>query len=144
MQHQEFEPPEALRDAIRCFWYNTGDFGKQQTSFEVAPDGYAEIIFHFGSGCSIMRNESLHPLPSPFMMGLLNQPVVFYTKERLEIIGIRCYPWTVFDLLGLTSGKDGLRIFEHPIARLHAILDEYIVAGKVREAIAHIMKYFAR
>jgi hypothetical protein len=36
------------------------------------PDGYAEIIFSFGS---VMRDGVA--LPSPFMMGLLNQPVVF-------------------------------------------------------------------
>ena len=53
MQHQEFEPPEELRDTIKCFWYNRKDFGEVQSSFEVQPDGYAEIIFHFGSACSI-------------------------------------------------------------------------------------------
>src|SRR4051812_7595496 len=118
MRHQEFEPPEALRDTIKCFWYNEGDFGEQLSGFKVQPDGYAEIIFYFGSIFSASYNEGLQPLPSPFMMGLLDQPVVFYTKNRLEIIGIRCFPWTVFDLLGLPSGKNGVRIFEHPIARL--------------------------
>ena len=118
MQHQEFEPPEELRDTIKCFWYNKRDFGELPSGFEILPDGYAEIIFHFGSACSISYNGDLLPLPSPFMMGLLNQPALLYAKNRLEIIGIRCFPWTVFDLLGLPSGKDGVRIFEHPIARL--------------------------
>src|SRR6218665_825821 len=104
--HQEFEPPEALRDTISCFWYTSMNFGEQESRFEVVPDGYAEIIFHFGTFCSIYRNEVLQPLPSPFMVGLLNRPVLFYTRARLEIIGVRCYPWTVFDLLGLPSGKD--------------------------------------
>src|SRR6202012_5174041 len=84
MQHQEFEAPEELRDTIKCFWYNIRDFGEQESGFEVLPDGYAEIIFHFGSGCSISYNGGLQPLPSPFMMGLLDQPVVFYAKNRLE------------------------------------------------------------
>src|ERR1700689_3387295 len=118
MLHQEFESPEELRDSIKCFWYNRRDSGEQQSAFEVMPDGYAEIIFHFGSPINLSQNGALRPLPSPFMMGLLNQPAVFYTKNRLEIIGIRCFPWTVFDLLGLPSGKDAVRIFEHPIARL--------------------------
>ena len=47
MQHQEYEPPEALQDTIKCFWYNKIDFGEELSSFEVVPDGYAEIIFHF-------------------------------------------------------------------------------------------------
>jgi AraC-like DNA-binding protein len=142
MQHQEFEPPEELRDTIKCFWYNTRDYGEMQSSFAVQPDGYAEIIFHFGSGCSIATNGSLQPLPSPFMMGLLNQPVIFQAKNRLEIIGIRCFPWTVFDLLGLPSGKDGAHIFEHPIARLQSALNKCIEAGKIDEALAQVKQYF--
>jgi AraC-like DNA-binding protein len=142
MQHQEFEPPEELRDTIKCFWYDSRDFGERQSGFEVVPDGYAEIIFHFGSGCSISYNGSLQSLPSPFMIGLLNQPVHFYAKNRLEIIGIRCYPWTVFDLLGLSSGKDGVRVFEHPIAELQSVLNEWIKSGKIGEAVAHVKQYF--
>ncbi|HEX3935151.1 MAG TPA: DUF6597 domain-containing transcriptional factor, partial [Puia sp.] len=141
MQHQEFEPPEELRDTIKCFWYNSRDVG-EGSSFEVLPDGYAEIIFHFGSGCSISRNGSLRLLPSPFMIGLLNQPAVFYAKNHLEIIGIRCYPWTVFDLLGLPSGKDGIHIFEHPVARLQSTLNQLVQAKKIDEAITTVKKYF--
>jgi len=142
MQHQEFEPPEELRDAIKCFWYNRRESGEQQSSFEVVPDGYAEIIFHFGGDCSIAYNGDLQPLPSPFMMGLLNQPVHFYTKNRLEIIAIRCFPWTVFDLLGLQSGKDGAHIFEHPIAQLQPILNKWIQAGRIDEALVEVKQYF--
>jgi len=142
MQHQEFEPPEELRDTIKCFWYNSRDFGETESSFEVQPDGYAEIIFHFGDILSMVCNEGLRPLPSPFMMGLLNQPVLFHTENRLEIVGIRCFPWTVFDLLGLPSGKDGVRIFEHPIAQLQPTLNKWINAGKVAEALAEVKQYF--
>jgi len=142
MQHQEFEPPEELRDAIKCFWYDRRDFGEQQSSFEVLPDGYAEIIFYFGSACSISYNGSLQPLPSPFMVGLLNQPVLFYSKNHLEIIGVRCFPWTVFDLLGLPSGKDAVRIFEHPIAQLESTLNKWIQADRIDEAVAQVKQYF--
>ena len=142
MQHQEFEPPEELRDTIKCFWYNRRDFGELQSDFEVMPDGYAEIIFHFGGPLSVSYNGALQLLPSPFMMGLLNQPVLFHTKNRLEIIAIRCFPWTVFDLLGLPPGKDGVRIFEHPIAQLQPALNELIQAGKIDEAQAQVRQYF--
>ncbi len=141
MQHQEFEPPEALRDTIKCFWYDSRDVGALQTGFEVVPDGYAEIIFYSGSLCSIAYNGELQPLPSPFMMGLLDKPVHFYTQNRLEIIGIRCFAWTVFDLLKLQPGKDGVRILDHPIARLQPVLMEWLKAGKVHEAMAHVQEY---
>jgi AraC-like DNA-binding protein len=142
MHHQEFAPPEELRDAIKCFWHNVRDAEEAGSDFEVIPDGYAEIIFHFGSGCSIVHNDSLQPLPSPFMMGLLNQPVTFYTEGRLEIIAIRCFPWTVFDLLGLPSGKTGVHLFEHPIAQLQPVLNDLIAGGKIDEALSVIKHYF--
>lgn len=140
--HLELKPPEELQDAIKCFWYGKIDFGEQQSGFEVVPDGYAEIIFHFGTGCSILVNNVFQSLPSPFMIGLLNQPVHFYSKNSLEIIGVRCFPWTVFDLLGLPSDKGGVRVFEHPVARLQSALQAYITAGKKEEAIAQVQQYF--
>ncbi|WP_316804116.1 helix-turn-helix domain-containing protein [Pedobacter nototheniae] len=142
MQHQEFESPKELQDTIKCFWYNKRESGIVHSSFEVVPDGYAEIIFHFGNLYNISPTGDLQPLPSPFLMGLLNQPVIFYAKNCLEIIGIRCFPWTVFDLLGLPSGKDSVHIFEHPVAQLQPHLDKLIGMGMINEAIAYVRQYF--
>ena len=142
MQHQEVDPPEALRGTIKCFWYNRQEFGEQQSSFEVIPDGYVELIFYFGSALSISTTEGLQLLPSPFMIGLLNQPALFYTKNQLEVIGIRCFPWTVFDLLGLPSGKDRVRLLEHPIAQLQPTLAKWIQAGRVDKALEQVNQYF--
>ncbi len=78
MEHHEFEPPDELRDTIKCFWYNRGDFGEIPSGFEVVPDGYAEIIFHFGGDYSMSNNDIQQRLPSPFLMGLIHKPVNFY------------------------------------------------------------------
>ena len=142
MRHQEFEPPEELRDSIRCFWHNTRDLGGEESQFEVLPDGYAEIIFLLGSPCSVVSAGVLRPLPSPFLMGLLNQPVVFSAKHRLEILGVRCFPWAVLDLLGLPSGGSGVRTFEHPIAALQPGLRQHVLAGRVDEALFLMKQYF--
>ncbi|WP_324677424.1 helix-turn-helix domain-containing protein [Hymenobacter sp. GOD-10R] len=142
MQHQEVEPPEELRDTIKDFWHISRDFGERPTSFEVTPDGYAEIIFYFGSPCSMSTTDGLQLLPSPFLVGLLNQPVLFYAQNRLEIIGIKCFPWAVFELLDLPSSKGGVRIFEHPIAQLQATLATCIQVGNIAEALTQVMQYF--
>ncbi|MCS3869931.1 AraC-like DNA-binding protein [Chryseobacterium ginsenosidimutans] len=131
-----------LRDSIKCFWYNKSDFGESETDFEVIPDGYAEIIFHFGNGCSISHHGVLQQLPSPFIVGLLNQPVHFYTKQNFEIIAVRCFPWTVFDLLGLSSNKNSVHTFEHPIAELQPLLNNYIKNNNIKDAIDLVKQYF--
>ncbi|MES2268741.1 MAG: helix-turn-helix domain-containing protein [Bacteroidota bacterium] len=141
MHHTEFESPDGFQDAIKCLWYTKYDAGDDMTDFEVVPDGYAEIIFHFGSGCSVLKDGILQPLPSPFMMGLLNQPAYFYTKKVFSIIGIRCFPWAIFELLGLKPDKDGVRVFNHPIAGLQNPLTEYIAMGDIPGAIALVKQY---
>jgi AraC-like DNA-binding protein len=142
MMHREFEAPEELRDAIKCCWYFSRDFGEQESAFEIMPDGNAEIVFMFGNACNISIHGDLQPLPSPFIMGLLNQPIFLQTTGKFEVIGVRCYPWTVFDLLGLPSVKEGVDLFEHSIASLQPVLNEYIKAGKIDEALAHVIRYF--
>jgi len=144
--HQEFEVPEELKDTIKCFWYNKRNYGEQQSGFTVMPDGYAEIIFHFGSGCSISHHGTLQALPSPFIMGLLNQPALFYAQNQLEIIGIRCFPWAVFDLLGLSSEKteNGVHTFEHPVATLQTILNDLITQGKIEAVVSEVEQYFLK
>ena len=142
MQPHKVEPPEELRDAIKGFWYTRIDFGASPASFEILPDGDAEIIFHFGSPCSVASQGSLRPLPSPVLMGLLNQPVLLHAQNQLEVIGVKCFPWTVFELLGLPAGKDSVRTFEHPIARLQTTLATHMRAGRVAAALAEVQQYF--
>ncbi|TRW26449.1 AraC family transcriptional regulator [Flavobacterium zepuense] len=137
--HREFEPPIVLKDAIKCFWYEKRNFGKQ--GFEVVPDGYTEIIFYFGDRLSISDKDGLKPLPSPFMIGLLNNPVAFYSENTVEIIAIRCYPWAVFNLLGLPSNKSGVSVFEHPVASLQPDLQECINSEKIDEAVNLLQHY---
>lgn len=136
--HQEYLPPEELQDSIKCFWYNRSEHQLELSSFEVLPDGYAEIIFYFGE----LYDAELKPLPSPFMVGLLNQPIRYMTKNRLEVIAIRCFPWTVFDLLGLPSNASKLAVFEHPLSTLQQPLQKCIQEGKIEDAMALLKAYF--
>lgn len=141
MQHQEIEPPAVLRDTIKDFWYLSRDFDDLHPSLEVVPDGHVEIIFYFGSACSLATPQGWQQLPSPFLVGLLQQPVLFHAQNRLEIIGIKCFPWAVFGLLGLPPGNDGVRVMEHPIAQLQAPLAKWLAVGNVAEALAEVTRY---
>ncbi|MBF9140650.1 helix-turn-helix domain-containing protein [Hymenobacter properus] len=143
MPYQPFDVPEPLRFAIKGFWHNSIEFAELPAGFEVLPDGYAEIIFHFGSACSIATPDGLRPLPSPFLMGLLGQPVTLHGAGRVEVIGIKCFPWAVFELLGLpAAGPGGVRHLEHSIAQLHAPLAACLQAGQVAEALVLAARYF--
>lgn len=130
LHHVEVEPPAGLRDAVRCLWYDRLDGGDMPADFTILPDGYAEIVFHTGS----VRTAQAGALPSPFIMGLLDRPVLLRAQGRLDIIGIRCFPWTVFDLLGLAPGEGPVHVFSHPICQLQPLLADCLRAGRIDEA----------
>lgn len=140
--HREFEPPAALRGAIKCFWFDRIAASALQPDFEVLPDGCVEIVFYFGGACGILRDERVQRLPSPFMMGLLGQPVTLHANGRLDILGIRCYPWAVCDLLGLPAGQGSVQLLEHPVGRLQDTLAQCVAAGRFEEAQAHLARHF--
>jgi AraC-like DNA-binding protein len=142
MQHLGTDATEAWQGAIKSFWHTSIDFGEWPAGFEIIPDGYAEIIFLFGSACGVATPGGLQPLPSPFLMGLLGQPVRLHAQNRVEVIGIKCFPWAVFELLSLPAEPGGVRIFEHPIAQLQAPLAALVQAGQVAEALALVKQYF--
>lgn len=143
MQHHEIEPPPELADAIKGFWYLRIDFARLPAEgFEVLPDGDTEIIFYFGDTCSIELNGRLQPLPSPFMVGLMGQPMVLHSSGTVDIIGIKCFPWAVYGLLALPAGKGGLRTFTHPIAALQPRLAPTVAAGRVTDALEELKQYF--
>lgn len=142
MLHREFQSPEALQAAIKCFWFNRQDFATSPASFEIQPDGYVEIIFYFGEKCSIAYNGHAQSLGSPFMMGLLKSPAVVTTQNRFEVLAVRCYPWAVPSLLGLPLGKEGVYNFEHPIGELQSSLRSLLRAERVDEAVAILIQYF--
>ena len=149
MQHGELKAPDILSNMISDFWYIEQEFGEMPSAFEVLPDGHAEIIFHFGSGngnssgsspasssgLSRMKDGKLEPLPSPFIVGLLGHTIHFYAQNKLQIIGIKCFPWAVYDLLNLPSVKGGVHLFEHPIAGLQMQLKELIDKAEVDAAL---------
>lgn len=142
MVHKELEAPKAISDSISGFWYRDMDFGPTPSSFEVLPDGHAEIIFHFGSGCSLLADGQAISLPSPYIVGLLGKPVYFQAQHRLQIIGVKCLPWAIYDLLQLPTLGGGVQNFTHPIASLQIALGQLLQTQKIDEALALLSDWF--
>jgi hypothetical protein len=133
-------PPTALRDSIKDSWHLSCDFDDRPPIWEGTPDGTVKIIFIFGSACSLATPAGGQALPSPFLVGLLPQSVLFHATSRLEVSEFKCFPWTVFELLGLPPAKDGLHQLGPPIAPLQAPLANCLQAGNVVEALAQVVQ----
>lgn len=142
MSLYEVEPPAKLRQVIKNFWHFRLDLGQGPASLEVQPDSYAEIIFYFGSAGGLTLQQGGPRLPSPFLTGLLDRPVRFTGSGWLDVVGIKCFPWAVFDLLGLPAGRGGVQTVPHPLAQLQVPLQQLVEVGQVQEALAQAAQYF--
>ncbi|RVU01124.1 AraC family transcriptional regulator [Mucilaginibacter limnophilus] len=143
MQHLELNAPDEVKDQIHGFWYLEREFGPVPAALEVLPDGNAEIIFYFGTELLLEQGNSQQPMPSPFIVGLLGQTVHFYAKNRLKIIGIKCRPWAVYDLLNLAPMKGGvIGSSAHPIASLQNQLGLLLQQDKIAEALGMVRDWF--
>jgi AraC-like DNA-binding protein len=142
MHFYEVEPPAELQQVIKNFWHFRLDLGQGPASFEVLPDGYAEIIFYFGNAGALTVQQGGPRLPSPFLLGLLDQPVRFTGSGWLDVVGIKCFPWTVFDLLGLPAGRGSVQPVRHPLAQLQVPLQKLVAATQIQEALAEMAQYF--
>ena len=139
--HQEFEAPTPLMDAVKCFWHHRRGAEETASDFDVLPDGHVEIIFAFGSTCSVLRDGAWRRLPSPFMMGLLDQTATLRADGPLDILAVRCHPWAVFDLLGLPANQDEVQVLDHPIARLQSILAQCLSNGRIEDALCSLAAF---
>ncbi|NML66735.1 AraC family transcriptional regulator [Hymenobacter sp. RP-2-7] len=142
MPPYELAPPAELRNTIKCFWHFGLDLGAGPADFEVLPDGYAEIIFYFGGASGLATKVGRQLLPSPFVVGLLDGPVQFVGSGRFEVLGIKCFPWAVTELLGLPAGRGGVQVVLHSLAQLQAPLQALVQAGRIDEALAEAARYF--
>jgi AraC-like DNA-binding protein len=142
VQHFEIDTPKELSSQIRNFWYRDMDFGPSAAALEVLPDGNAEIIFYFSSSCKLILDQQVQDLSSPFVVGLLKGPVHFESVNRLQIIGIKCRPWAVYDLLNIPSATGGVQSINHPLALLQLTLEQLLLVGKVTEALETLRDWF--
>ncbi|MEN0052344.1 MAG: helix-turn-helix domain-containing protein [Mucilaginibacter sp.] len=136
MQHVELEVPEALQNSIRGFWYRGMDFATENPGFEVLPDGHAELIFFFGN----LRHDDVSA--SPFLVSLLAGPIFFEGKGRVEIIGVKCLPWALNELLGVTPDQAAVQPLRHPIASLQPALADLLAQDKVELALVVLRDWF--
>jgi len=63
------------------------------------PDGFAELLIHYGDRYRLENNENL--LPHGFFIGPLTRCTRLYTLGRLRLFGIRFYPWGFSSLFNI-------------------------------------------
>jgi AraC-like DNA-binding protein len=97
MKFQQFEPFHALQEFIECYWIVEGD---ATAASKIIPDGYPEMIFHFGARYEIFSEEKQWQIqPLSIAAGQLTRPILIRPSGMSGVFGVKFKPsgmWKLF------------------------------------------------
>lgn len=103
----EFPPAPLLQPYIKTYW--TGEFNAQGNSLliqQVLPNGYIELIFHFGNyHCLLYQNNNWEKSPNYTLIGLFTKPYEVRFNEKVTVFGIRFKPEGIYSLFKIPASQ---------------------------------------
>ena len=94
MQFQRIHPPDELRDIAECYWTAVNDSNILNRQ-KIVPDGFPEIIFHFGQPYKINISGTWELQTENLIAGQLTKYFFLENTGRSDIFGIKLKPAAV-------------------------------------------------
>src|SRR5688572_1643077 len=133
MQFDRIEPPNRLKHLVECYWIVKSTDATPALQ-KIIPDGFPEIIFHFGDPYKIELKSSWETQGSSLLAGQITKYFFLENTGRSDILGIKLKPAAVTQLFStdMSSLKDKvitLQEFGNPELTIisqsvHAIQDD--------------------
>jgi len=94
MRYEEFPPPPALREHVRCLWRFEAEAREAAPEPErIVPDGRCELVVHFGDPFVEWGEDGRkRTQPSALFAGQLSRPLWLRATGRAGVIGVRFHP----------------------------------------------------
>lgn len=101
MSFYRYEPPESLLRLIECYWIVEDD-NSLPVQQKIIPDGFPEIIFHFGDRYRIKLRQEWKQQSTALLAGQLTRFFYLENTGRSYVIGIKLKPAAVTHLFGIS------------------------------------------
>jgi len=99
MIYREFQPAPTLQPYVECYWIAEGD-GAGVTQ-KIVPDGFTEIVFHYGDRYRFRDYKGKEKLQSRVILaGQITQPIYLTPTGNSGVIGIKFKPTGIWKLFG--------------------------------------------
>lgn len=146
MDYSTFIPDSKLRSVVECYWSVTGMNIEQQ---KIIPDGFPELIFHFGDPYEIFDDTGRPTIQDLILLsGQLSKPILLRPTGSSDVFGIKFKPAGLWKLFGMDMSeiKDHVISFtsRSEIIRFRSELQTLSAEERVRTAECFLvskMKY---
>jgi AraC-like DNA-binding protein len=148
MKYSTFVPHFHLQPLVECYWIAEGNTAGWQ---KIVPDGFPEIILHFGDAYEISADQiKVERQSRTLVAGQLSQPVFLRPTGRSGVLGIKFKPtgiWRMFycrmdELMdqALASGDVLRNNLEALSAKIGAARDDKTRIEEVENFLLHQLK----
>lgn len=104
MKFHRISPGEGPARAIECYWTVVDTVGAVEQQ-KIIPDGFTEIIFHFGDPYRIKLSSAWATQPRDLIAGQISKHFFLENTGRSDILGIKMRPAALTHLFGLEMDK---------------------------------------
>jgi AraC-like DNA-binding protein len=102
MIYEKRDPAPHLRQVIKGYWRVDSEGDKSIATQKIIPDGYPEIIFHYGSHFEICLYETWQPQTLHLLAGQIKKHFFLRNTGAYGMVGIKLMPTTLAKLFGLS------------------------------------------
>lgn len=129
MKYSEFFPDRLLQPYIECYWIVEGN--SDVTTQKIVPDGFTEIVFHFGDLYRFRNYRGEERIQSRCILaGQITQPVYLTPTGKSGVLGIKFKPTGIWKLFGweMNSFTDkAVDLMELPRLKLNNLIDQLVL-----------------
>jgi AraC-like DNA-binding protein len=126
MKFQQFSPHPALAQLIACYWFVEGT---DVSVNKIVPDGFPEIVIHFGDRFEIKDKENWHLQPAVIGAGQLTEPLFLRPTKNTGVLGIKFQPTGFWKMFNCSMGE----------LRDVAVSLEYVIGNVMNDLVEMIM-----
>ncbi|HEY0652667.1 MAG TPA: helix-turn-helix domain-containing protein [Chryseosolibacter sp.] len=143
MNYSTIIPDPPLKDVVECYWTVTGNETEEQ---KIVPDGFPEIIFHFGDVYELADGDGAFIQQARMIMsGQISRPIVLRPRGRSDVFGIKFRPTGIWKLFGvhMSDVKDCVVALDKraPIASIYDSLQVASDEQRIKIAGDFLCKY---
>lgn len=137
MAPKEYAPDPRLASLVKCYWTTQRHFLPPANTFQILPDRYIEVIFCYGAPAYVVTPASCLPLPSLYLVHLLEHPLTLRFDGLITIVAARLYGWALDLLVTQPTTSTALPItsLEETFSQLSAQLTTYLQNNQPQQAV---------
>lgn len=103
MNYSTIIPDLKVQSIVECYWVVSGDDTEEQ---KIIPDGFPEIIFHFGDPYEIFDDTGRAATQERILIsGQLSKPIMLKPTGRSDVFGIKFKPAGIWKLLAMDMSR---------------------------------------